>query len=204
MQMWSWFRRHILRQRAHLNLHLNISPLPLYPLTLLERLGWPFSSNAPAIRIESSYLDPHGQYVLLNCDHMNTSFTPANVYAPNSGQLRFLEEFFEKLQPFFQTLWSTGGTLNFVCPHAKTDFPCFKTPLLSWCKKHPLRFEEWSEPIIRLTLGEWSTQMPNNSRSFPHPINYTRDWTISLSLHHYWHTWSIWTYTRSDGQITHP
>lgn len=61
------------------------------------------------IRILALNLDPHGRYVLLNCVHLNASFTLANVYAPNSGQIGFLTKGLERLRSFSQPFMIVGG-----------------------------------------------------------------------------------------------
>lgn len=146
---------------------------------------------------------PQGRYVLLNCDRKSTSFTLANIYAPNliRDRLGFLEEFFEKLQPFSQPFMVT---LTYACHKLKIDLPSFQIFQPPRSKKFPPHFENWSRLTISLTLGGWSTLLPNNSHFILLLTNYTRDWTIFLSRRPSWHMWIIQKSTRSPGRITHP
>lgn len=66
------------------------------------------------LRVISSILDPHGRFVLLDCAHLNTPFTLANIYAPNQGQISFLTQVFEKCKTFSHPFTIVGGDFN-VC-----------------------------------------------------------------------------------------
>lgn len=53
------------------------------------------------LRVKSSFTDPRGRYIFLDCDYLSRSFTLINVYAPNSGQIQFLTDVFGKLGKFY-------------------------------------------------------------------------------------------------------
>ena len=72
------------------------------------------------VRVIFSYLDPNGRYVLLDCSHLNTQFSLANVYAPNVGQIGFLSEVLEKLQTISHPFMILGGDFN-VCMSPTRD-----------------------------------------------------------------------------------
>lgn len=61
------------------------------------------------LQIKSLYLDPHGTFILLDCDYLKHSLMLVNVYAPNSGQIQFLTDMFEKLEKFSQPFMIIGG-----------------------------------------------------------------------------------------------
>lgn len=79
------------------------------------------------IHITSSFLDPHGRFILLNCVHMNTPFTLANIYAPNSGQIWYLTKVFEKTQSFSQPFMIIGGDFNMCMSLTKDRYALFQT-----------------------------------------------------------------------------
>lgn len=46
------------------------------------------------IKIKNTHADPHGRFLILDCDYMNSSFTLVNLYAPNTGQVDFLNKLY--------------------------------------------------------------------------------------------------------------
>lgn len=54
------------------------------------------------LRFKNTLIDPHGRYFALNCDYMSFSFTLINTYTPNTGQIQFINEVFERFHCFSQ------------------------------------------------------------------------------------------------------
>lgn len=64
------------------------------------------------LRVKSSFMDPQGRYIFLDCDYLSRSLTLINVYVPNSGQLQFLTGVFGKLGKYAQPFMIVGGDFN--------------------------------------------------------------------------------------------
>nr|ACO51943.1 LINE-1 reverse transcriptase homolog [Aquarana catesbeiana] len=94
------------------------------------------------IKILSSYLDPHGRFIFLKCSHLSTSFSLINIYAPNVGQIGFLEKVFEKLQPFSQSFMIMGGDFNVCMSPTRDRKTLFQTTSQSSSKKLSTSFRK--------------------------------------------------------------
>lgn len=57
------------------------------------------------LQIKSTHLDPHGRYIILEGSYLSNPMTIINVYAPNSGQFKFLTEVFERLHYYYWTIF---------------------------------------------------------------------------------------------------
>lgn len=66
------------------------------------------------LQIQSMHLDPHGRYIIMHCVYMSCPITIINVYAPNSGQIKFLTEAFEQLQCVSGPFTVIGGDFNAI------------------------------------------------------------------------------------------
>lgn len=66
------------------------------------------------IKIKNTHTDPHGRFLILDCDYMNSSFTLVNLYAPNTGQIDFLNKLFDSSQYHSQPFMIVGGDFNLV------------------------------------------------------------------------------------------
>ena len=60
------------------------------------------------------YADPHGRFLILDCEFLTTSFTLVNLYAPNTGQIAFLNKLFDSPQYRAQPFMIVGGDFNLV------------------------------------------------------------------------------------------
>lgn len=67
-----------------------------------------------SLHIQSTHLDPHGRYIIMQCVYMSHPITIMNVYAPNSGEIKFLTEAFKQLQHFSQAFMMIGGDFNAI------------------------------------------------------------------------------------------
>lgn len=147
------FRRHIFVQRAHsegsFTTFVASDPSSKARVAILIKSS---SKCSCPIQIKLSFLYPHGRYVPLSCDHMDTSFTLANVYAPNLGQIGFLRRFLRKSSLSHNSSWSWGKTLTCVYVRPRIDLPFFKLPHHSMFSC-PLLSENVFNPIISLIHG---------------------------------------------------
>lgn len=66
------------------------------------------------IRVQKVHADPHGRYFILECGYMTSSFTLVNLYAPNVGQVDFLNKVFDSLQYRSQPFMIVGGDFNLI------------------------------------------------------------------------------------------
>lgn len=66
------------------------------------------------IRVKSTHADPHGRFIILDCDYMSSPFTLVNLYAPNTGQVDFLDKVFGLPQYRAQPFMIIGGDFNLV------------------------------------------------------------------------------------------
>lgn len=93
-------------------------------------------------------LTPHVKFVILVCDYMSSSFTLVKMYAPNSGQIGFLDELFVLIQQHYsQPFMIVGGDFSLVMSHTRDRDALFRdTP-----SPH---FEYVSDPTACLMPGE--------------------------------------------------
>lgn len=107
------------------------------------------------IRVKNIHTDTHGWFIILDCDYMSSSFTLVNIYAPNTGQVEFLNKVFDLPQYCYQPFMIVGGDFNLVispsrdrqidspsCKSASQDTAfrkCVRSHQLfdSWRIKHP-------------------------------------------------------------------
>lgn len=80
------------------------------------------------LQIQSSHLDPHGWYIILQYIFLSSPLTLMNVYAPNSGQLNFLTETFD-LQHFSRPFTVVGGDFNAILSSTRDRRSLFQTKL---------------------------------------------------------------------------
>lgn len=121
------------------------------------------------IRILALTLDPHGWYVLLNCVHLKTFFTLANIYAPNSGQIGFLTKVLERLRSYSQPFTIVGGDL-YMCMSNRDRCALFQHTA-------PLQAHKLSSSFQKLI---WSHNLFDAWR-VKHPTH--RQYTFYLSSH---------------------
>lgn len=70
--------------------------------------------KACPVKVRRSHVDPHGRFLILECEYMSTSFTLVNLYAPNMGQIEFLNKLFDTPQYRSQPFMVVGGDFNLV------------------------------------------------------------------------------------------
>lgn len=106
------------------------------------------------LQIKSSYLDPHGRFIILDCMYLSQSLMIVNVYAPNSGQVHFLTAVFDILDTFFQPFTVIGGDFNMTMSPSK-DRHVLRLHLMLIA--FPNHFGNSSEPRISWTSGGSNT-----------------------------------------------
>lgn len=109
-----------------------------------------------SLHIKSSYLNPQGRLIFLDCDYLNQSLTLVNVYALNFGSIQFLKDLFERLENISQPFMIMGGDFYMTMSPNKdrsvlfTSTPSAKVnrPSFSWRIKHPTQrqFTFYSPP----------------------------------------------------------
>lgn len=62
----------------------------------------------------ASYKDPQGQFVLTKGKLDNVKVTLASVYAPNSGQILFMDTVLSKISTWGEGFWLVAGDFNYV------------------------------------------------------------------------------------------
>lgn len=78
------------------------------------------------IRVKNTHADPHGRFLILDCDYMNSSFILVNLYAPNTGQIDFLNKLFDFPHCHSQPFMIVGGNFNLVMSPTKDRQTLFK------------------------------------------------------------------------------
>lgn len=96
---------------VHLNLPQSSSP-PCLHSTGKAGVAIVIKKSCP-IKVKNFHSDPHGRF-LLDCEYMTTIFTLVNLYAPNTGQIDFLNKFFDSPQYYSQPFIIIGGDFNLV------------------------------------------------------------------------------------------
>lgn len=91
-------------------------------VAVLVRLSWP-------LQIQSCHLDPPGRYIILQYVFMSSPLTLMNVYAPNSGQLKFLTEMFDLLKRFSRPFTVIGGDFSAILSPTRDRRSLFQTKL---------------------------------------------------------------------------
>lgn len=66
------------------------------------------------IQVKNTHIDPHGRFIILDCDYISSSFILVNVYAPNNGQIKFLYETLEFTQHYSKPFMIIGEDFNMV------------------------------------------------------------------------------------------
>lgn len=66
------------------------------------------------IKVKTTFADPHGRFLVLDCDYMSSSFTLVNIYAPNYGQIYFLNKVSESPRYHSQPFMIVGGGFNMI------------------------------------------------------------------------------------------
>lgn len=74
-----------------------------------------------SVRFEevARYKDPKGRFAFIKGKLNNELVTLASVYAPNDGQIPFLDAVFAKLTSWGEGLWLVAGDMNYVSDLAK-------------------------------------------------------------------------------------
>lgn len=73
-----------------------------------------------AFHLHKIILDPQGRYVIMVCDINSTTFTVANIYAPNARQSKLLHKTMKKISQIRQGALVICGDFN-VVPNPKLD-----------------------------------------------------------------------------------
>lgn len=114
------------------------------------------------LQIQSTHMDPHCHYLILQCVYMSCPITLMNVHSPNSDQIMFLTEAFEQLQRFSQLFAVVVGDFNAILSPTQDRISLFKTKL-------PLPTQSLSTSFRKLTRAHhlfdtWQIKHPTSKQ----------------------------------------
>lgn len=114
------------------------------------------------LQIKFTHLDPHGRYIILQSVFMSSPIMLMNVYAPNSGRIKFLTEAFELLQRFSKPFKVVGRNFNIAFSPTQDRRSLFQTML-------PLPIQSLDTFFYKLTrahhlFDKWRIKHPTSSQ----------------------------------------
>lgn len=76
--------------------------------------------DSVAFKFHSVVMDPQGRFLILICDINSATYTVANVYAPNRGQIRFFNRVMKKIRSVERGCLLLCGDFN-ITPDPSVD-----------------------------------------------------------------------------------
>lgn len=101
--------------------------------------------NTTAFTLHNSLVDTEGRYLALDCTMDNTRCTLVNIYAPNTGQIKFLTKLMKKINQFRQGHLIICGDFNFIPDNildASSQTTIYPSPMGSFLRNNDL-YDVW-------------------------------------------------------------
>lgn len=115
--MWLWFRKFFFRPGGSFKFALKhfSTTYVAFDSSGKARVAILNRCTCP-LRIRSSFSDPHGWFIILACDYINSLLTlkKSILCVRNSGQIHFITDVFDKLQQYPHPLLFIGEDFNLI------------------------------------------------------------------------------------------